>query len=479
MRSGPGYPPAYGPSRPAPAPTVVDLLFRAVAGLWVELGLLLALVGPLLLLLVAAGDVGLAVAVGLTEVVVLFGLPAVRAGLARLLYGQLVRRQFAAAVRAAVIWTFRDQTPQVRRMERVPAGEVLYVSVPVGGTVSNLEDAAETLAAALQVRAVRIDRDPANARRAAVALVRRDPLARPAPAWPQLEAARLDLWAPVPVGVDDNGRQVALSLPERNVLLGGEPGAGKSAALSLLVATAALDPTVRLHLFDGKIVELACWAGVADHTVGPDTEQANLVLRALQAEMETRYLALLANKARKVSPGMGLPLHVLVVDELAHYLLAPDRKVRTEFAELLRDLVARGRAAGLIVLAATQKPAHDVIPTALRDLFGIRWALRCNTPQASDTVLGSGWASAGHTASIIDPAQRGVGYLLHEGGTPTRLRCHYLDDDQLAALAATAEISRQPRAQQAQDGACLAASAPGGSSPPPLPEKPTRSGNLR
>jgi len=63
-------------------------------------------------------------------------------------------------------------------------------------------------------------------------------------------------------------------------------------------------------------------------------------------------------------------------DELAHYLLVSDRKVRTEFAELLLDLVARGRAAGLIVLAATQKPAHDVIPTALRDLFGIRWALR-------------------------------------------------------------------------------------------------------
>ena len=134
---------------------------------------------------------------------------------------------------------------------------------------------------------------------------------------------------------------------------------------------------------------------------------------------------------------------MLVVDELAHYLLAPDRKVRTEFAELLRDLVARGRAAGLIVLAATQKPAHDVIPTALRDLFGVRWALRCNTPQASDTILGSGWASTGHTASTIDPAHRGVGHLLHEGGTPTRLRCHYLDDGHLAELAARAELIRQ------------------------------------
>ncbi len=440
----PGYPTgvAYSPSRPAPTPTMFDLVLRILAGVWVELTLTGLLLAPAVLLGVLVHPLA-GIALVLVVVVVVLTVPVLRAGLGRLLYGRIVRRQFDGAVRACVIWTYRDQTPKVRRLERVPAGEVLHVAVPVGGTITNLQDSAETLAAALQVREVRIERDPDNARRGAVALVRRDPLTQPAPPWPQLDAGPLSLWAPVPVGVDDTGRQVALSLPERNVLLGGEPGAGKSAALSLLVATAALDPDVRLHLFDGKLVELACWAGIADHAVGPDTEQANLVLRALQAEMETRYLALLANKARKVTPTMGLPLHVLVVDELAHYLLAPDRKVRTEFAELLRDLVARGRAAGLIVLAATQKPAHDVIPTALRDLFGVRWALRCNTPQASDTILGSGWASAGHTASTIDPAHRGVGHLLHEGGTPTRLRCHYLDDVDLAELAARAEVIRQ------------------------------------
>ncbi len=76
-------------------------------------------------------------------------------------------------------------------------------------------------------------------------------------------------------------------------------------------------------------------------------------------------------------------------DELAHYLLVSDRKVRTGFAELLLDLLARGRPAELIVLAATQKPAHDVIPTAFRDLFRIRWACavmalsRLPTPSAA------------------------------------------------------------------------------------------------
>jgi DNA segregation ATPase FtsK/SpoIIIE-like protein len=91
----------------------------------------------------------------------------------------------------------------------------------------------------------------------------------------------------------------------------------------------------------------------------------------------------------------------VVCDELAFYLMLPDKKQRQEFAELLRDLVARGRAAGVIVCAATQKPGADTVPTALRDLFGFRLALRCNTPQASETILGQGWATAGADASTV------------------------------------------------------------------------------
>jgi S-DNA-T family DNA segregation ATPase FtsK/SpoIIIE len=95
-----------------------------------------------------------------------------------------------------------------------------------------------------------------------------------------------------------------------------------------------------------------------------------------------------------------------------------------------------------VVLAATQKPASDVIPTSLRDLFGFRWAFRCSTPQASDTILGSGWASQGYSAASIDAANRGVGYLLHEGGTPVRMRACYLADQDLSSLASRAEALR-------------------------------------
>ena len=82
------------------------------------------------------------------------------------------------------------------------------------------------------------------------------------------------------------------------------------------------------------------------------------------------------------------------------------------------------------------------MPSSLRDLFGFRLALRCNTPQASDTILGQGWASAGADASTVPGAQRGVGYLLSEGERPIRVKTYHLGDDELAAIAERAGARR-------------------------------------
>ena len=260
--------------------------------------------------------------------------------------------------------------------------------------------------------------------------------------WPKADAAELSLWEQTPVGVDEHNEAVEIGLVERNVLIGGEPGAGKSAALSILIATAALDPGARIWLLDGKLVELAAWAPVAERLAGPDGDEAIALLRHVREEMDARYRELLARGRRKVAREDGLALHLVVCDELAFYLTLPDKQQRQEFAELLRDLVARGRAAGVIVCAATQKPGSDVVPTALRDLFGFRLALRCNTPQASDTILGQGWATAGADASTIPGGQRGVGLLLAEGERPLRIKGFYLGDDDVEAIVERAAARR-------------------------------------
>jgi FtsK/SpoIIIE family len=366
-----------------------------------------------------------------------------REPLARSLTRSHIRRRWALACRHAELASRNDRVPWVMRCALTRAGEQLRVRLPAGAQVPDLENAAERLAAFLAVREVRVTRDPTNARYAKVVILRRDPLADPTPiAWPLVNAGRCSLWDAVPVGEDEDGNRVEILLPERNLLLGAEPGGGKSTVAQLLIAAAGLDASAKLVLFDPKLVELSVWQGCADRLVGPNVEVAIDVLKGLIAELDDRYLTLLANRARKVAPGDGLPLYLVVVEELAYFTNGPDRKASAAFSVLLRDFVARGRAAGMVTVATTQKPSADVVPTYLRDLFGFRWALRCSTPEASDTILGRGWASQGYSAASIDPTARGVGLLLQEGGVPVRLRSCYLDDLDLADLARRAEQLR-------------------------------------
>jgi FtsK/SpoIIIE family len=415
--------------RPAWAYRLELALFGLVAIAWVWLGERLGRQGAERLIVAAA--------------FVVATVTWTREPLAHALFRSHLRRRWALACRHAKLATPNDRIPRIVRCRLTGAGELLRVRVPAGGQVPDLEAQAERIAAFLSVREVRVVRDPASARHAKVVVLRRDPLADLTPLpWPLVGAGRLSLWQPIPVGVDEDGNQVTVSLPERNLLEGGEPGSGKSNVLQLLVAVGALDPDVRLTLFDPKLVELAVWQGAAARLVGPNVEEAIEVLMGLIAELDDRYRHLLANRARKVTQGDGLPLHLVGIEELAYFTNGPDRKAAQAFSTLLRDFVARGRAAGMVTVATTQKPSADVVPTFLRDLFGFRWALRCSTPQASDTILGSGWASAGYSAAAIDPAARGVGLLLQEGGVPVRLRACYLDDLELAELARRAEQLR-------------------------------------
>jgi hypothetical protein len=416
-----------------------ELVVGGLGALWrwrLELALLAVPAGVWGLLAGPLGELAAAAVVAWLVAGVLVS-PGSRGALVQWLRAMRVRRRF---------WRARGDAglPPVRlsRLRVVPAGDTAVIRVASGSSVEEVEARREQLAASMGLRELRVIRDRGDASRGTVVLMRRDPLADAVVAWPNRAAGELSLWDPVPIGVDELGDPVMISLPERNVLLGGEPGAGKSAALSLLVASAALDRSARLWLLDGKLVELSVWAPCAQRLAGPDVGEAIELLRELRGVMEERYRELLARGARKIGRGDGLALHVVACDELAFYLTGEDRKQRAEFAELLRDLVARGRAAGVIVLAATQKPAADVVPSALRDLFGFRLALRCNTPQASDTILGQGWATAGYSAASIAPGQRGVGYLLAEDGLPVRLRGYYLTDAETTAIASRASALR-------------------------------------
>lgn len=253
-----------------------------------------------------------------------------------------------------------------------------------------------------------------------------------------LEAAA-NFWGRIAIGPDVRGLPISISVVERSGLIGGEPGAGKSASGNVILLAAALDPRVILWLADGKgggdlepFEELCEWfEGDAD------PEAFYEMLKAAVADMKARYALLKKLGKRKVTEELAnkyplLRQKLLWVDELMFY--TTDDEYGKKITKLLRNLVSRGRAAGIVTFCATQKPGSDVVDTSLRDLLSIRWALRCTTPEASDTILGKGAAAAGYSAKTIEPEMRGAGLLWAEGSNPVLVRADYYTDDQVELL---------------------------------------------
>ena len=100
---------------------------------------------------------------------------------------------------------------------------------------------------------------------------------RPLPPVPTFPFSMFD---PVHLGQDEYGEPVYVNLAERNMLLGGEPGAGKSCGLNLITAHGALSHDCKLILVDGKQVELGPWRACADMFIGPSTQRRHRRVRA-------------------------------------------------------------------------------------------------------------------------------------------------------------------------------------------------------
>jgi S-DNA-T family DNA segregation ATPase FtsK/SpoIIIE len=256
----------------------------------------------------------------------------------------------------------------------------------------------------------------------------------------------LSMFDPIYVGIDEFGHPVYIRVIYKNLLAAGQPGGGKSGLMNTLTAHAALSARSRLVLFDGKQVELGMWDDIADEFVGPDLDHAIITLKRLQRVMDNRYAWLRAHRRRKIEPGDRISVITTIFDEIAVYatVLGTEHEQR-HFVSLLRDLIARGRAAAMPVIAATQRPSVDIIPKSLRDLFGYRAAFRCTSTGSSDIILGDNLSAAGFSATDISPLNPGEAFLIAEGGTPQRIKAAYLSDADIIALADHATQARRTR----------------------------------
>ena len=212
-----------------------------------------------------------------------------------------------------------------------------------------------------------------------------------------IPVAPLSIWDPVHLGSDELGRRVEVTLAERNMLIGGEPGGGKSVALQLIVAHGALSPDCRLILIDGKRVELGLWRECAERFIGPSIDDAIDTLHWLQDQIDERTGWLLDHKMRKITPQPGLA--GLPGPDRRGRLLLGHRRHRPPSRRSSTPATATSSPAAGHPASSRWRPPSGPRPTSSPPACGTCSATggRSAAPPkpASDTILGHGWANAG------------------------------------------------------------------------------------
>lgn len=199
----------------------------------------------------------------------------------------------------------------------------------------------------------------------------------------------------LPIGVTTRG-DLWMSLAEMDgVLIGGARRLGKTNLLHGWIAALLQGGETRQVLFDGKGgLEFGRYTGKPRTVVV--TAALMLTLRDLLAEMNNRFFQVFrengATNLAEYNAGRAktgrLERIVLIVDELAFALQEPGVE------DALVDLIARGGAAGIHPVLATQRPSADVVTPRLKVNLSTRIALPVPDRASSMVVLDRSGAEA-------------------------------------------------------------------------------------
>ncbi len=246
-----------------------------------------------------------------------------------------------------------------------------------------------------------------------------------------------------------------------HLLVAGATKQGKSVGLNVIVTSLLYSKhpsELKFVFIDPKMVEFSVYARLLKHylAVLPDAcseedeqdnaivkkpKDAEKILRSLCIEMDQRYELLskagvnnirLYNekyKSRRLNPEKGhrfLPYLVVVVDEYADLTMSQGASPETKSASRsitnsIVRLAQKGRAAGLHVILATQRPSVDVISGVIKSNFPMRIAFRVASRTDSMTILDSPGAE-----KLI-----GRGDMLFSAGIDSeRIQCALVDVDE-------------------------------------------------
>lgn len=250
-----------------------------------------------------------------------------------------------------------------------------------------------------------------------------------------------------------------------HLLVAGATKQGKSVGLNVIVSSLlyAKHPSELKFVFiDPKMVEFSAYGNLIYHylavlpSAGSEQEEmdksivknakdAALVLKSLCVEMDERYELLSkagVNNIKKYNdkyrdrhllPTEGhkfLPYIVTVIDEYADLTMStgagPESKAlsRSIMTSVIR-LAQKGRAAGLHVILATQRPTVDVVTGLIKTNFPMRIAFRVTSRVDSATILDSPGAD-----KLIGKGDM----LIYSGIETERVQCGYVDGDEITEI---------------------------------------------
>jgi len=240
----------------------------------------------------------------------------------------------------------------------------------------------------------------------------------------------LDPLRPIPIGLDDNGDEVAASFYGQSILIGGNPGSGKSVAMRVILAGLATSGDVCLVGIDPKRAELSMWRpAFARLVLGNEAEPTVTLLNELLAEVQRRAEFLESTFTATLLPSRANPWIVLVIDEWAELGALGDVKQRALINTLLRRYLSLGRAVGCTALLCTQRPTSDSVDVGTRALTTHRFALKCGDRHQAEAILGVGTFLPDQLLSAV-PGRA----LWSNGGTATALQFYNLTDEQIPPL---------------------------------------------
>ena len=236
------------------------------------------------------------------------------------------------------------------------------------------------------------------------------------------------------IGKDISGECVVGNIAKLpHMLIAGTTGSGKSVCLNSLLLSLLYKSTpeqVRLIMIDPKMVELGIYNGIP-HLFVPvvtDPKKAAGALQWAVVEMLKRYRLFseagvrdLAgyNAHQKKIGGEAMPQVVIVVDELADLMLVASKDVE----ESICRVAQMGRASGMHLIIATQRPSADVITGLMKANIPSRIAFAVSSAMESRIILDAAGAE-----KLI-----GMGDMLYSplgSGKPMRIQGAYVSDEE-------------------------------------------------